>query len=55
MPKPYLAIKEAMMREAMKQGGSMKKKAAREVCKIDVNKGSRLFDFFVHSGWIGKA
>ncbi|OCK76714.1 transcriptional adapter 2 [Lepidopterella palustris CBS 459.81] len=55
MPKPYLAIKEAMMREAMKQGGSMKKKAAREVCKIDVNKGSRLFDFFVHSGWIGKS
>jgi len=54
-PKAYLVIKEFVLREAMKQGGAMKKKAVRDMCKIDVNKGSRLFDFFVHSGWIVKA
>ncbi len=55
LPKPFMAIKESILREAMKQGGTLKKKAAREICKLDANKGSRLFDFFVHSGWIGKA
>jgi transcriptional adapter 2-alpha len=55
MPKPYLAIKENMIREAMKQGGALKKKTAKEVCKIDVNKGGQIFDFFVHNGWIARA
>jgi transcriptional adapter 2-alpha len=55
MPKAYLALKELFIREALKNGGSLKKKTAREICKIDVNKGARLFDFFVYSGWIGKA
>ncbi|KAK0650890.1 Transcriptional adapter 2 [Lasiodiplodia hormozganensis] len=30
-PKPYMAIKDALMQEAIRQGGSMKKKAAREI------------------------
>jgi transcriptional adapter 2-alpha len=55
MPKPYLAIKENMLREAMKQGGSIKKRVAKEISRIDVTKGGRLFDFFVHCGWIGRA
>ncbi|KAI9710244.1 MAG: Transcriptional adapter ada2 [Bogoriella megaspora] len=55
MPKPYMAIKDSMFREATKQGGSLKKKAARDICKIDVNKGAKIFDFFVHNGWIAKA
>jgi transcriptional adapter 2-alpha len=55
MPKPYLVIKEAMVREALKQGGSMKRKQAREICKIDATKSGKLFDFFVYSGWIAKA
>ncbi|KAL8914546.1 MAG: hypothetical protein Q9171_000899 [Xanthocarpia ochracea] len=54
MPKPYLAIKEGLIREAMKSGGSLKRKSAKEVCKIDPSKSARLFDFFVHSGWIQK-
>ena len=33
-PKPYLVIKEHLMKEAMKQGGNMKRKAAREICKV---------------------
>ncbi|KAK5957039.1 Transcriptional adapter ada2 [Knufia fluminis] len=54
-PKPYLALKEGLLREAMKQGGTMKKKEARGVCRIDVNKANRIFDFMIHSGWITKA
>ncbi|RPA87410.1 transcriptional adaptor-like protein [Ascobolus immersus RN42] len=54
-PKPYMAIKELLIREAIKQGGVLKKKAAREMCKIDVNKTSRIHAFFVSNGWIGKA
>ena len=55
MPKPYLAIKENMLREAMRQGGALKKKVAKDICRIDANKGGQLYDFFVHSGWIARA
>ncbi|KAL3475834.1 hypothetical protein BJX99DRAFT_229043 [Aspergillus californicus] len=54
-PKPYLMIKETMLKESMKQSGSLKKKDARTICKIDTNKSSRVYDFMVHSGWINKA
>ena len=33
-PKPYLVLKENLMKEAMKQGGSLKRKSAREICKV---------------------
>jgi transcriptional adapter 2-alpha len=35
-PKPYMAIKELLIREAIKQGGVLKKKAAREMCKVSI-------------------
>jgi len=54
-PKPYLVIKEALLKEAMKSGGSLKKKDARTLCKIEATKTGRIFDFMVHSGWITKA
>ncbi|KAL8997577.1 MAG: hypothetical protein Q9169_003195 [Polycauliona sp. 2 TL-2023] len=54
MPKPYLVIKEGLIKEAMRSGGSLKRKSAKEVCKIDPSKSTRIFDFFVHSGWIQK-
>ncbi|KAL8718029.1 MAG: hypothetical protein Q9225_004799 [Loekoesia sp. 1 TL-2023] len=54
MPKPYLVIKEGLIKEAMKSGGGLKRKSAKEVCKIDPSKSTRIFDFFVHSGWIQK-
>lgn len=54
-PKPYIAIKEAILREALKQGGVLKRKAVKEICKLDGQKGIRLFDFFVSCGWIGRA
>ncbi|KAM5432405.1 Transcriptional adapter ada2 [Microsporum ferrugineum] len=54
-PKPYLAIKEHLLKEAMKQGGNLKKKDVKSMCKIDAQKSSRIYDFMVHSGWISKA
>ena len=54
-PKAYIVIKDAVMREALRSNGAIKKKTCREICRIDVTKASRLFDFFVWSGWIAKA
>lgn len=54
-PKPYLVIKEAIMKEAMKGNGMLKKKQAKEICRLEGQKGGRIFDFFVNSGWVGKA
>lgn len=54
-PKPYLALKEGLLREAMKQGGQMKRKEAKGLCKIEGNKASKIYDFMIHSGWIAKA
>ena len=33
-PKPYLILKEGLIKEAMKQGGLLKKKEARTVCRV---------------------
>lgn len=51
-PKPYLAIKETLFKELIKSGGVLKKKAARDLLKIDVNKTSKIYDFFVQQKWI---
>jgi transcriptional adapter 2-alpha len=33
-PKPYLTLKDGLIKEAMKQGGLLKKKEARNVCRV---------------------
>ena len=33
-PKPYLVMKEAILREALKNGGSLKRKVVKEICKV---------------------
>jgi transcriptional adapter 2-alpha len=53
-PKPYIALKEGLLREALKQGGSLKRKEAKAVCKIESQKASKIYDFMIHSGWITK-
>lgn len=52
-PKPYLVIKEHMLKEAMKQGGSLKKKDARNMCKVSEQLWfSFSFSFFyLFFGW----
>ncbi|KAK0386087.1 hypothetical protein NLU13_5924 [Sarocladium strictum] len=54
-PKPYFMIKEQIMKEAIKSGGSLKKKQTKEICRLEPQKGARIFDFMVTAGWIGKA
>jgi transcriptional adapter 2-alpha len=54
-PKPYLMIKEQVLKEALKGNGTLKKKQVKEICRLDGQKGSRVFEFFLNSGWIGKA
>jgi transcriptional adapter 2-alpha len=51
MPRPYLVIKDTILKEYAKQG-YLKRRQARALIKIDVNKTSRIYDFFVESGWI---
>ena len=33
-PKPYLVMKDAVLREAIKNGGALKRKAVKEICKV---------------------
>lgn len=54
-PKPYLMIKEQILKEAVKGNGSLKKKQAKEICRLDTQKGGRIFDFMVNAGWVVKA
>lgn len=51
LPKPYLAIKSQLIKEAVKNNGMLKKKDARLFLKIDVNKASKIYEFFVQMGW----
>ncbi|KAJ1889869.1 Transcriptional adapter ada2 [Kickxella alabastrina] len=50
-PRPYLVVKETLLTEYARTG-QLKRRQARDLVKIDVNKTSRLYDFFVESGWI---
>ncbi|ORY58200.1 uncharacterized protein BCR38DRAFT_353560 [Pseudomassariella vexata] len=54
-PKPYIMIKEQVLKEALKGNGSLKKKQVREICRLDSQKGSKIFDAFVNWGFISKA
>ncbi|KAJ1661062.1 Transcriptional adapter ada2 [Dispira simplex] len=51
MPRPYLVIKETILKEYAIRG-SLRRRETREMIKIDVNKTSRLYDFFLSMGWI---
>jgi len=52
LPKPYLSIKETLVGAFIKSGGTLRKREARDLIKIDVNKTSRIWDFFAQSGWL---
>ena len=51
LPRQYLAIKETLIREYNRRGG-LRKSEARPLIKIDVLKTSKIYDFFISSGWI---
>jgi transcriptional adapter 2-alpha len=52
LPKPYLAIKETLVREYARRGGKLRRREARDLVKIDVNKTSRVWDFLVQAGFL---
>ncbi|EDO18912.1 hypothetical protein Kpol_1023p83 [Vanderwaltozyma polyspora DSM 70294] len=52
LPKPYLAIKEVIFRELLKNGGNLKKKSCRELLNIEAAKANRIYDFFQTQNWI---
>ncbi|PFH59949.1 hypothetical protein XA68_11658 [Ophiocordyceps unilateralis] len=54
-PKPYLMIKDQLLREAIKSNGTLKRKQAKEICRLDSQKGAKIFEFFINAGWLGKA
>lgn len=54
-PKTYICIKDAVLKEAMKNDGKLKKKNVREISRIDTTKGGRVFEFLCEVGWLGNA
>lgn len=54
LPKPYLAIKESIIRELLRTGGQLKRKQLRELFKIDTSKAMKIYEFFSQSGWVPK-
>ena len=43
MPKPYLVMKEGLLKEAIKNGGALKRKTVKDVCKV---RQHHLFSFW---------
>jgi transcriptional adapter 2-alpha len=54
-PKPYVMIKEAVLKESIEHGGALKRKTVKELARVEAVKANRLFDWFVQSGLIAKA
>ncbi|KZV73525.1 SWIRM-domain-containing protein [Peniophora sp. CONT] len=52
LPKPYLVIKETLVREYARRGGKLRRREARDLVKIDVNKTSRVWDFLMQAGFL---
>ncbi|KAJ3371013.1 Transcriptional adapter ada2 [Allomyces arbusculus] len=54
LPKSYLNIKDTLLGEYVSTG-HLGRRRARDLIKIDVNKTSLIFNFFVEMGWIKSA
>ncbi|KZV95192.1 hypothetical protein EXIGLDRAFT_834457 [Exidia glandulosa HHB12029] len=50
LPRPYLAVKETLVREFARRGGRLRKKEAKEIVKIDGTKVNKIWDFLVQAG-----
>ncbi|KAJ2790195.1 hypothetical protein GGI18_001953, partial [Coemansia linderi] len=52
-PEQYLAIKFSLLREGRsRMPGTFKKRDAQRLCRIDVNKTSKIYEWFVTLGWL---
>ncbi|KAI0032890.1 hypothetical protein K488DRAFT_48877 [Vararia minispora EC-137] len=52
LPKPYLVIKETLVREYARRGGKLRRREARDLVRIDVNKTNRVWDFLMQGGYL---
>ncbi|KAL0579051.1 Transcriptional adapter ada2 [Marasmius crinis-equi] len=52
LPKPYLVIKETLVREYARRGGKLRRREARDLVKVDVSKTARVWDFLVQAGFL---
>lgn len=52
-PNAYLVIKENLVKEAVKKNGVLKRKEVKELCKLEPQKSSRIYDFLQRAGWLG--
>ena len=52
LPKPYLVIKDTLIREYAKRGGRLRRREARDLVKIDVKKSQKIWDFLVQAGYL---
>ncbi|KAJ2907757.1 hypothetical protein GGI21_003566 [Coemansia aciculifera] len=53
LPEQYLAIKHTLLKEGRARlPGSFKKRDAQRLCRIDVNKTSKIYEWFVTLGWL---
>ena len=43
-------VKETLVREYSRRGGKLRRREARDLVKLDVNKTSRVWDYLVQSG-----
>lgn len=50
LPKPYLVVKETLVAEFARRKGNLKRRDARDLVKIDVNKTSRIWDYLEQTG-----
>ncbi|KAJ1897782.1 hypothetical protein LPJ81_004463 [Coemansia sp. IMI 209127] len=53
LPEQYLAIKHTLLKESRSHSpGSFKKRDAQRLCRIDVNKTSKIYEWYVSLGWL---
>ncbi|KAI9479354.1 hypothetical protein BX667DRAFT_506235 [Coemansia mojavensis] len=53
MPEQYLSIKKLLLKEGLsREPGTFKKRDAQRLCRIDVNKTSKIYEWFVSMGWL---
>ncbi|KAJ2538905.1 hypothetical protein EV175_006405 [Coemansia sp. RSA 1933] len=53
LPEQYLAIKHTLLKESRShEPGLFKKRDAQRLCRIDVNKTSKIYEWYVSLGWL---
>ncbi len=50
-PLQYLKVKETLLNHS-KTKGFFRKREAQKICRIDVNKTGKIYDWFVALGWL---